>query len=270
MKIGIFDSGLGGLSILKELLQKLPQYDYVYLADNKHVPYGSKSTDKIYEYTLKSVEFLFKQNCSLVILACNTASAVALRKIQQNDLPSFFPKKRLLGVIRPTTETILSLPLSKSIGILATSATIKSGYFIEDLNKTKKKHPPIFQQACPNLVPLIESSQFDLLKFKISLNSYLTPLKKKKVKTIILGCTHYGLLHDEVQKMVGPSILIISQGEIIAQKLKDYMQKHTEFSSKLSKNSSRLYFATQPSNLYCNKIKKYILTSIFLQEAKLI
>ena len=235
--IGVFDSGYGGLTVLKELVNKLPQYDYLYLGDNARAPYGSRSFDVVYQYTLQCVNWFFKQGCSLVILACNTASAKALRTIQQKDLPKINPDNRVLGVIRPTVEIIGNYTKTNTIGILGTNGTIQSESYLIEI---KKFFPDIkvFQQACPLWVPLVESNEYDNEGADYFIKKYIDELMKqsKKIDTILLACTHYPLLIKKIRQFTSESIKIISQGEIVAESFKNYLVIHPEIEKNCSKN----------------------------------
>ena len=223
--IGVFDSGYGGLTILKELRRKLPEYDYLYLGDNARAPYGTRSFDIIYHYTLEAVTALFHQGCHLVILACNTASAKALRTIQQKDLPKIDSHRRVLGVIRPTAECIGPLTHTRHIGILATTGTINSKSYEMEI---KKLHPDIHVEglACPMWVPLVENFELDGAGTDYFVKKSLEELMEKdhNIDTIILGCTHYPLLLPLIQKHLSSKIKVIAQGEYIASSLQEYLQ----------------------------------------------
>ncbi len=241
MRIGFFDSGLGGLLIFKNVAKKLPGYDYFYLGDTKRVPYGTRSPQAVYQFTKKAVEYLFSQNCQLIILACNTASALALRKIQREYLPGRHPSRRVLGVIIPTVEAALEERKIKRVGILATSSTVQSGAFVKEFKKAGRKIK-VFQQAAPLLVPLVESGG---LKYAAPiLKDYLRPLLKKNVETIVLGCTHYPALKNKIRQMVGRKIRIISPDEIIPEKLADYLKRHPEIEKKLTKGGRKVFAVT--------------------------
>jgi len=256
MNIGVFDSGLGGLTILKELLKKLPQYNYVYLGDNARVPYGGKSDEVIYSYIQEAVDFLFKKNCELIILACNTATAVALRKIQQEYLPKTYPNRRVLGVIRPTVETVVKEGF-KRIGLIGTHALVISKSFIKELKKFDASIE-VYQQACPLLVPIIEEGEIEWAGLDLILKKYLEPLKAKGVECLILGCTHYGLIDDKIQLLAGKKIRIISEGKITADKLITYLKRHPEIEKKLTKKGKRSYYVTDLSERYKKMIKVFL------------
>ncbi len=244
--IGIFDSGYGGLTVFKEIKKQLPQYDYIYLGDNARAPYGTRSFDTVYKYTLQCVKWFFDQKCPLVILACNTASAKALRTIQQNDLSHITESdNRVLGVIRPTSETIGKLTNSNHIGLLATSGTVNSDSYPIEIQKYWPD-AKVFQQACPMWVPLIENNEFEsegaLYFFKKDLESLFS--QSKDIDTILLGCTHYPVLMDILEKLVHPTVKITSQDEIVAESLKDYLNRHINLERKISKDATTEFFTT--------------------------
>lgn len=239
MKIGIFDSGLGGLIITHALTEKLPQYNYVYIGDTARVPYGDKTQAEIYKFTEEAVDFLCKQNCKLVIVACNTASAEALRKIQQQYIPKKWPDRKVLGVLIPSAEE--ATKNGKKIGLIATQATIDSGAFDRELTKINKEIETI-KVATPLLVPIIEAG--DLQKAKVVLREYLEEIKFE-IDTLILGSTHYARLKNEAQQVVGKEIEVISQDTIIPKKLKEYLDKHKEIEDELSKNQTQEFFVTK-------------------------
>lgn len=245
--IGIFDSGYGGLTVLKEIQQVLPEYDYLYLGDNARTPYGTRSFETVYKYTLEAVEWFFKQGCELVVLACNTASAKALRTIQQKDLPRIAPDKRVLGVIRPTAEVIGNYSHSKSIGVLATTGTVESesylleiGHFFPDLQVT--------QEACPMWVPLIENGEHLSVGADFFVQQHVHRLLQKNaaIDTILLGCTHYPLLAAKIEAVAGKGIKLVSQGEIVAKSLQNYLERHPEIAGLCTKNG-QIQFKTTDS-----------------------
>ncbi len=245
--IGIFDSGYGGLTILKEIKSLLPQYDYLYLGDNARTPYGTRSFETVYHYTKQCVEWLFAQNCDLVILACNTASAKALRTIQQNDLGGDLAHKRVLGVIRPTAEIIGRFSKTNHIGVLGTSGTVKSNSYLIEIEKYFPEIS-IWQQACPLWVPLVENNEFKNEGGEYFIRKDIERLlnQSDKIDTVLLGCTHYPLLIDTIKKYLPEGIQIISQGNIVAQSLQDYLVRHPEMEERCSKNGS-LHFCTTDS-----------------------
>lgn len=244
--IGIFDSGYGGLTILHGIRQLLPQYDFLYLGDNARAPYGPRSFDVVYEFTRQAVVRLFEMGCHLVILGCNTASAKALRTIQQNDLPVLDPTRRVLGIIRPTAEVIGQLTTSRHVGVLATEGTIKSESYTLEIQKL---YPDIVVSgvACPFWVPLVEYNEADspgadyFVKKRIDQLMLLDPI----IDAIILGCTHYPLLMPKIVKYVNPSIRIVPQGEYVAESLRNYFLRHPEMEAQCTKNGTVHYLTTE-------------------------
>jgi glutamate racemase len=246
--IGVFDSGYGGLTIHKELRSQLPQYDYVYLGDNARSPYGTRSFESVYQYTLECVKHLFEMKCRLVILACNTASAKALRTIQQKDLPHIDSTLRVLGVIRPTSEIVGNYTKTKHIGVFGTPGTVFSNSypieiakFFPDLN--------VFQEACPMWVPLIENNEFENEGADYFIKKNITDLlaQSSQIDTIVLGCTHYPILLKKIKDFLPSSITVLSQGEIVAHSLKDYLKRHPEIENLCSKNSTNTFLTTDSS-----------------------
>jgi glutamate racemase len=250
--IGIFDSGLGGLIITRAIRKMMPEYDYVYFGDTKRVPYGNKSHDAVYEFTKEAVNYLFrKENCSIVIIACNTASARALRELQQKYLPKNFKDRKILGVLIPTAEVASNY---KKIGVLATLGTVASGTWREEIKKLNKK-TNIFQNPAPMLVPLIEAGENIMVK--PFLLKYLKPFKNKKLNALILGCTHYPILKKEIREILSKKIKIISQDEIIPKKLKVYLKNHPEITKKLSKNRNMKILVTDQTQNINIMVKKW-------------
>lgn len=243
--IGIFDSGFGGLTVLKEIVKELPQYDYLYLGDNARAPYGSRSFESVYEYTLECVKHLFDKGCHLVVLACNTASAKALRTIQQKDLPVLAPSKRVLGVIRPTTEIIGDYSKTKHVGVLGTSGTVSSGSYLVEI---KKFFPDltVFQEACPIWVPLIENNETNNPGAEYFIKRHVDELMKKssKIDAIILGCTHYPIIQEQIKKYLPANVTLLSQGKIVATGLKDYLKRHPEIEQNCSKQQTVSFYTT--------------------------
>lgn len=259
--IGVFDSGYGGLTVLKELQAKLPNNDFLYLGDNARAPYGNRSFDVVYEYTLEAVKELFSRGCSLVVLACNTASAKALRSIQQNDLPKIDPEKRVLGVIRPSAEVISNLTKSNHVGIVATQGTIQSNSYKIELEKyAPSVH--ITQKACPIWVPLIENNLHDSLPGKMFIKQDIELLlaENEKIDTIVLACTHYPLVKNYLEELLPDSIQVIAQGAIVAEKLVDYLNRHPEMNLKCSKNGRTDYLTTENETIFNEK------AGIFMQK----
>lgn len=247
--IGVFDSGFGGLTVLKEIATTLPKYDYVYLGDNARAPYGSRSFDTVYHYTWQCVQWFFKRGCNLVILACNTASAKALRTIQQNNLVIAYPGKRVLGVIRPTTEIIGNYSKTGHVGVLGTQGTIASNSYpieIEKFFPDLKVH----QEACPMWVPLIENNEHNTVGADYFVKKHLDHLlgQSTAIDTVLLACTHYPLLREKISQVLPGRIKIVSQGEIVANSLKDYLQRHPEMEILCSKNGTRSFFTTDAAN----------------------
>ncbi len=244
--IGIFDSGYGGLTIFEQIKAELPQYDYIYLGDNARAPYGTRSFEVVYEYTLQCVQKLFDLGCHLVILACNTASAKALRSIQQNDLPNIDPSRRVLGIIRPTAEQLGTITQSKHVGLLGTIGTIQSESYPMEAAKLFPELK-IVSHACPMWVPLIENGehQSDGADFFIKKDLEALLAKDRDIDTLILGCTHYPLITNKIQKYLPTGINIVSQGEIVARSLRDYLQRHPEMDVKCSKNGTSEFLTTE-------------------------
>lgn len=244
--IGVFDSGYGGLTILDKIRELMPEYDYIYLGDNARTPYGTRSFEVVYEFTLQAVDKLFELGCPLVILACNTASAKALRTIQQINLPVIDPSRRVLGVIRPTAECIGDITQSRHIGILATAGTIKSGSYPLEIHKLS---PDIIVtgEACPMWVPLVENNEFNSPGADYFVELYISRLlgKDPEIDTIILGCTHYPLLIDKIRQFTPPHVRIIPQGEYVANSLRKYLNRHTEMDARCTKAGSCRFLTTE-------------------------
>jgi len=250
--IGIFDSGYGGLTILKEIVQILPEYNYIYLGDNARAPYGSRSFDTVYRYTWEAVQCFFEQGCTLVILACNTASAKALRTIQQNNLPLLNDKhKRVLGVIRPTAEVIGNYTNSKHIGILGTTGTIQSNSYLLEIEKFFPS-VNVYQQACPLWVPLIENNEHLTKGADYFVKKYIDQLMEQSanIDTLLLACTHYPLLLDKISNHTPADIKIITQGNIVALSLKDYLQRHPAIEELCIKNQTIQFYTTDNAALF--------------------
>lgn len=243
--IGVFDSGYGGLTVLKEIVKELPEYDYLYMGDNARAPYGSRSFETVYQYTLECVQWFFSQGCELVVLACNTASAKALRNIQQKDLPLIDPFKRVLGVIRPTTEIIGQYSATGQVGILGTTGTVQSNSYPIEIAKF---FPAIqvFQEACPMWVPLIENNEYDKPGSDYFVKQHLDRLllNHPGIDTLLLACTHYPLLLHKIRQFVPEAVTIVSQGEIVAKSLARYLEKHEGLAGKCSKKGQIRFFTT--------------------------
>ncbi|GAB2837769.1 glutamate racemase [Ferruginibacter profundus] len=251
--IGVFDSGYGGLTVLKEIVDQLPQYDYLYLGDNARAPYGTRSFETVYQYTLECVQWFFSQGCSLVILACNTASAKALRSIQQNDLPKIDAAKRVLGVIRPTTEIIGSFSKTNAVGILGTNGTVQSGSYPIEITRF---YPgvKVYQQACPMWVPLIENNEHQSAGADYFVQKEIGKLLQQSpdIDTILLACTHYPLLMNKIQQFTPQGIKILSQGKIVADSLNEYLGRHPEMEARCSKNGQLSFFTTDSTEDFDN------------------
>lgn len=244
--IGIFDSGYGGLTILKKIRELMPQYDYIYLGDNARAPYGNRSYEIIYEFTLQAVQHLFQMGCHLVILGCNTASAKALRTIQQRDLPTLDPHRRVLGVIRPTAECIGQLTQTRHVGIVGTPGTIRSRTYELEIAKL---HPDIqvTGEACPMWVPLVENQEFDSPGADYFVEKRISSLLQRdpQIDSIILGCTHYPLLLDKIRRYTPSDIRIVPQGDYVASSLQDYLSRHPEMEEKITQGGSTTYLTTE-------------------------
>ena len=263
--IGVFDSGYGGLTILDKIRKQMPEYDYIYLGDNARTPYGTRSFEVVYEFTLQAVEKLFELGCPLVILACNTASAKALRTIQQTNLPSIDPSRRVLGVIRPTAECIDQLTQTRHIGILATSGTIKSESYPLEIQKLFPD-VTVNGEACPMWVPIVENNEFHSEGADYFVQKHINNLLDKDplIDTLILGCTHYPLLMDKIKAFTPSHIRIVAQGEYVAHSLKDYLRRHPEMDNRCTKGGSCRFLTTESTAKFEES------ASIFLQEESII
>ena len=243
--IGIFDSGYGGLTVFRSIFEQLPHYDYVYLGDTARAPYGNRSFQSIHQYTWECVQWLFNQGCPLVILACNTASAKALRTIQQVDLKNEDPAKRVLGVIRPTAEVIGNYTKSNEIGVLGPRGTVQSGSYLMEIGNFFPD-VKVYQQACPLWVPLIENGEYDKPGADYFVKQYLEQIlaQSSGIDTLLLACTHYPLLLDKIKAFLPAHVKAIPQGDIVAHSLVDYLQRHPEMESSLSKGNTQRFFTT--------------------------
>lgn len=260
--IGIFDSGYGGLTILEKIRAELPEYDYIYLGDNARTPYGTRSFNVVYKYTLECVTHLFELGCHLVILACNTASAKALRSIQQRDLPLLDPSRRVLGVIRPTVEAVSRFTRNNHIGLLATSGTVQSNSYPLEIQKLYNNSITVSSEACPMWVPLIENNEHNSEGADYFVKKNLENILNRdpQIDTIMLGCTHYPMLLDKITKYIPENIKIVSQGEIVAKSLADYLQRHPEMETQCTKNATCRYLTTESVEKFSSS------ASIFLHE----
>ena len=257
--IGIFDSGYGGLTILNKIRTRLPELDYLYLGDNARSPYGTRSYEVVYEFTLQAVKWLFAQGCHLVILACNTASAKALRTIQQKDLPLIAPQKRVLGIIRPTVEVVGKITHTGHVGILGTPGTITSRSYQLEIQKLFPEIQ-VTGEACPIWVPLVENGEYDNpgADYFIRKNVEHIFEKDPKIDTLILGCTHYPILIDSIKKYLPESINVVSQGELVAESLADYLLRHPEIKEHCSENSVCTYCTTESENKFSEMASRFL------------
>lgn len=259
--IGVFDSGFGGLTILKEIRNRLPQFDYLYLGDNARAPYGPRSFDVVYQFTLEAVEYLFSRGCPLVILACNTASAKALRTIQQTDLPTIDASRRVLGVIRPTVEAVGAISKSGHVGVLGTDGTVRSHSYDIEISKL---HPQFVthSQSCPMWVPLIENREADGPGADYFVKKYIDAIFAQScdIDTLLLACTHYPLLLNKIKQCVPEGVNVVCQGEIVAESLADYLKRHPEMEERCTRGGSCSYLTTE------NAMKFSELAEVFLDE----
>jgi glutamate racemase len=243
--IGIFDSGYGGLTVFRSIFKQLPAYDYIYIGDTARAPYGNRSFQTIHQYTWECVQWLFKQGCPLVILACNTASAKALRNIQQIDLKNEDSSKRVLGVIRPTAEVIGNYTQTKEIGVLGTKGTVQSGSYRMEIGNFFPD-VKVYQQACPLWVPLIENGEYDKPGADYFVKQYLDQIlaQSANIDTLLLACTHYPLIEKKIKEYLPGNIQVVSQGDIVAHSLVDYLQRHPEMEQNISRNKTKRFFTT--------------------------
>ena len=249
--IGVFDSGYGGLTILRQIRKLMPQYDYLYLGDNARAPYGTRSFDIVYEFTLQAVRYLFGQGCHLVILACNTASAKALRSIQQKDLPQIDPQRRVLGVIRPTVEVVGSISQSRHVGIMATPGTIRSRTYELEIAKLTPEIQ-VTGEACPMWVPLVENEEYDSPGADYFVRERIDNLLRRDplIDSVILGCTHYPLLLGKIRQYMPQGINVIEQGCYVAGSLKDYLQRHPEMQEHITTGGTARYLTTEQAEAF--------------------
>lgn len=268
--IGVFDSGYGGLSVLREIQKRLPRYDYLYLGDNARAPYGTRSFDIVYRFTLEAVRYMFERGCHLVILACNTASAKALRSIQQNDLPLIDPDRRVLGVIRPTVEKVGEITRSGNVGLVGTPGTVKSQSYDMEIAKLYPDFH-LYSQPCPMWVPLVEYKEFDSPGADYFVKQELDRLMSRQpgIDALILGCTHYPLLYDKIVKYVPGSVSIISQGKITADSLADYLNRHPEMEVKCSKGGNTTYLTTENPEKFADLAAVFLDRSVDVEHAEL-
>lgn len=268
--IGIFDSGYGGLTIYREIQELLPQYNYLYLGDNARTPYGTRSFDVVYEFTRQCVKYLFSQGCHLVILACNTASAKALRSIQQVDLPAISPQNRVLGIIRPTVETIGDVTRSRHVGVLATEGTIKSNSYPLEIHKL---FPDIVVtgEACPMWVPLVETCEHKSPGADYFIKRHVDNLlaRDSQIDTIILGCTHYPMLIEKIKQYVPQGVRVLTQGAAVAASLKDYLARHPEMDALCAKDGRRVFCTTESDSRFCEQASRFLEQRIYVMHVTL-
>jgi glutamate racemase len=270
--IGVFDSGYGGLTVFKELIHELPQYDYIYLGDNARNPYGTRSFEVVFEYTWQAVQYLFEQDCHLVVLACNTASAKALRNIQQKELPGSYPSRRVLGVIRPSVEMIPEMTKSGHVGVLGTTGTVVSESYPMEIAKISPDSPiTVVQEACPMWVPIVENNLIESRGAAFFVEQNLANLfaKDPLIDTIILGCTHYPLLSGVIARFLPEGVRLLNQGPVIADKLGDYLCRHPEIESNCTKSGRRDYFTTESTANFDQLAKLFLGQEVHSQQVKL-
>lgn len=261
--IGIFDSGLGGLTVFRSIARALPQYDYIYLGDNSRAPYGNRSFNTIHQYTWECVQWLFAQGCPLIILACNTASAKALRTIQQKDMQGLDDYKRVLGVIRPTAEVIGDYSTTGEIGVLGTNGTIQSQSYLLEIGKFFPDLK-VYQQACPLWVPLIESGEYEKPGADYFVKEYLDGImaQSPNIDTLLLACTHYPLIQDKIEAYLPKSVKVVAQGDIVAGSLVDYLQRHTTLEQKLSRGESKRFFTTDDTTEFDHHASRFFASAV--------
>ncbi|MDD2807406.1 MAG: glutamate racemase [Patescibacteria group bacterium] len=263
--IGIFDSGLGGLTIMKELLATLPSYQLLYLGDTARTPYGNRSQAVIYDFTVQAVDYLFKQNCRLVIVACNTASAQALKKLQQEWLPQNYPDRTVLGVVRPLAEVAARQSKLGRVGVVGTRSTVDSNTYVRELT-TQKASLKVYQQACPLLVPLIEEGWLKRPETMKILRTYLRPLKRQNIDTLILGCTHYPIIYASFVKVMGKNVSVLDSGKIVAEKLTDYLKRHPEVEANIVKGDNHRFLVTDINENFHAVAKPFLNREIKLEK----
>ena len=268
--IGVFDSGYGGLTILSKIREALPEYDYIYLGDNARTPYGTRSFEIVYEFTLQAINKLFEMGCHLVILACNTASAKALRTIQMNDLPNIDPDRRVLGVIRPTAECIGSMTQTRHVGILATAGTIKSESYPLEVHKLFEDIK-VSGEACPMWVPLVENNEANGEGADFFIRKYIDNLlaKDRQIDTLVLGCTHYPILLPKIQKFIPQGVKVVAQGEYVATSLKDYLHRHPEMDMKCTREGKCRFYTTEAEDKFIESASMFLNENITVQRITL-
>lgn len=265
--IGIFDSGYGGLTIFDKIREAMPQYDYIYLGDNARTPYGTRSFEVVYRFTRQAVMKLFAEGCQLVILACNTASAKALRTIQQKDLPGWDPSRRVLGVIRPTVELIDSLSHTKHVGILGTSGTISSGSYAIEIEKMFP-HIRVAGEACPMWVPLVENNEFDSPGADYFVKKHLDHIltADPEIDTLVLACTHYPLLTEKIRSYLPSGITLFAQGEHVAESLQEYLKRHPEMDERLTRQAQCRFLTTESASKFSDAASVFLRDSIRVEQ----
>jgi len=270
--IGVFDSGYGGLTILRDIVKELPEYDYIYLGDNARTPYGTRSFDIVYEYTRQAVLKLFTMGCRLVIIACNTASAKALRTIQQVDLPTIAASRRVLGVIRPSVEAIADYTRNGHVGIMATNGTVASRSYLLEIEKLhSEKSLCITQKACPMWVPLVENNELESAGTTFFVQKYVQQLLEEDmaIDTILLACTHYPLLRNQIERFVSKQIRLVEQGTLVAKSLRNYLQRHPELEQLLSRGSQVDYFTTEKGGMFDQMAALFMGTRVVSEHVEL-
>lgn len=263
--IGVFDSGVGGLTVVKEIFRQLPEYQILYLGDTARTPYGNRSQDLIYQFTEQAIDCLFKAGCQLVIIACNTASAEALKRIQQEWLPLHYPDRKVLGVIRPVVEEAAKISRFGRIGVIGTRGTVGSNAYPRELT-TLRPDAKIWQEACPLLVPLIEEGWQERPETMSILRNYLRPLKLKKIDTLILGCTHYPILYKKIQQAIGKRVQVLDSGKVVADKLVIYLKRHPEVEAKLTRGDHHKFLVTDLTFRFKQIAEKWLGRKIELEK----
>lgn len=268
--IGIFDSGYGGLTVFAKIQERLPEYDFIYLGDNARAPYGPRSFEVVYQFTREAVLRLFREGCQLVVLACNTASAKALRTIQQQDLPNWDPDRRVLGVIRPTTEIVDKISRTKHVGVVGTAGTISSQSYSLEIEKLFP-HIHVTGEACPLWVPLVEAGEYASPGADYFVKQHLDRLfaRDPLIDTLILGCTHYPLLLEKIRRYTPPSVTLLPQGEYVAESLADYLSRHTEMDARLTKRRTRRFLTTEAAEKFSEAATIFLRTPITVERISL-
>ncbi|MFH1284494.1 MAG: glutamate racemase [Candidatus Peregrinibacteria bacterium] len=264
--IGIFDSGYGGMTVFRPIMDLMPEYDYIYLGDNARAPYGGHSTENLKQFASQAVDYLFARGATLIIFACNTASAATLRYIQKKYLKGDKERERkILGVLIPAAENAVELTKNKRVGVVGTKATVNSGVYEKEIKKTRPE-VKVFSQACPLLVPFIEEGWHNKPEAKSILKKYLLPLKSKNIDTLILGCTHYPLMTKSFKKIMGKKVTILNSGTAAAESLKDYLARHPEIETRLQKNRKRTFLTTDDPSVFKAFVEKYFGLKVSMPE----